>query len=203
MYNKEETCDYNSDDMKITVDIGCMKIVFLNWFVAGVLVSLKLITNNKELNNNIMPLQSFLNEFQEAQKALSDASAAAAETARQKALDAYDTATRLNLNIRIKAPVIVIPTCSNSNDALCLDLGLLEITNNTAEITVPNEERLAVIDEIKLQICDVKISKVIILDGNETSVDGKYHKLLSLEIITSVFPLQTSMLRLASRQSAI
>ncbi|KAH8275295.1 hypothetical protein KR026_004712 [Drosophila bipectinata] len=151
MYNKEETSDYNSDDMKITVDIGCMKIVFLNWFVAGVM--------------------SFLNEFQEAQKALSDASAAAAETARQKALDAYETATRLNLNIRIKAPVIVIPTCSVSSDALCLDLGLLEITNNTAEITVPNEERLAVIDEIKLQICDVKISKIVILDGHETSVD--------------------------------
>lgn len=135
-----------------------------------------------------MSLQSFLNEFQEAQKALSDASAAAAETARQKALDAYDTATRLNLNIRIKAPVIVIPTCSHSSDALCLDLGLLEITNNTAEITVPNEERLAVIDEIKLQICDVKISKVIILDGHETTVDGEYHKVLIFPIIKWFFP---------------
>jgi len=39
LYNKEETLDYNSDDMKITVDIGCMKIIFLNWFVAGVMVS--------------------------------------------------------------------------------------------------------------------------------------------------------------------
>lgn len=38
LFNKEETLDYNSDDMKITVDIGCMKIIYLNWFVTGVLV---------------------------------------------------------------------------------------------------------------------------------------------------------------------
>ncbi|XP_017078120.1 vacuolar protein sorting-associated protein 13 [Drosophila eugracilis] len=151
LYNKEETLDYNSDDMKITVDIGCMKIIFLNWFVAGVM--------------------NFLNNFSEAQATISKASAAAAETARQKAMDAYETATRMKLNVRIKAPIIIIPISSQDSNALSLDLGLLELTNNTVEMAVDNEERMAVIDEIKLKICDVKISKVVILDGSESVVD--------------------------------
>ncbi|XP_052841610.1 intermembrane lipid transfer protein Vps13 [Drosophila gunungcola] len=151
LYNKEETLDYNSDDMKITVDIGCMKIIFLNWFVTGVM--------------------NFLNNFTEFQATLSQASAAAAESARQKALDAYQTATRMKLNVRIKAPIIIVPVGSKDSNALSLDLGLLELTNNTVEVAVANEERLAVIDEIKLCICDVKISKVVLLDGNESTVD--------------------------------
>ncbi|XP_017018537.1 intermembrane lipid transfer protein Vps13 [Drosophila kikkawai] len=151
LFNKQETLDYNSDDMKITVDIGCLRIIYLNWFVAGVL--------------------DFLNHFSEAQATISQASAAAAESARQKAMDAYETATRMKLNIRIKAPIIIVPTSSRSLNALALDLGLLELTNNTVEIAVANEERLAVIDEIKLLICDVKLTKVTIMDGNESAVD--------------------------------
>ncbi|EDW46783.1 GM20965, partial [Drosophila sechellia] len=153
IYNKEETQDYNSDDMKITVDIGCMKIIFLNWFVAGVM--------------------NFLNNFTAAQATISQAGAAAAESARQKAMDAYETATRMKLNIRIKAPIIIVPIGSQDRNALMLDLGLLELTNNTVEVAVAEEERLAVIDEIKLQICDVKISKIVLLDGNESTVDGE------------------------------
>ncbi|KAH8253644.1 hypothetical protein KR032_006328 [Drosophila birchii] len=151
LFNKLETLDYNSDDIKVTVDIGCLRIIYLNWFVAGVL--------------------DFLNHFSAAQETISHASAAAAESARQKAMDAYDTATRMKLNVRVKAPIIIVPTSSQSLNALALDLGLLELTNNTVEIAVANEERLAVIDEIKLLIADVKLSKVIIMDGHEDIVD--------------------------------
>lgn len=40
MFNKEFAQNSNSDDMRVTVDIGCMKVVYLNWFVAGVMVGL-------------------------------------------------------------------------------------------------------------------------------------------------------------------
>lgn len=40
MFNKEFAQNYNSDDMRVTVDIGCMKVMYLNWFVAGVMVGL-------------------------------------------------------------------------------------------------------------------------------------------------------------------
>lgn len=39
LYNLNETSVYNSDDMKIDVSMGCVKIIFLNWFVNSVLVS--------------------------------------------------------------------------------------------------------------------------------------------------------------------
>lgn len=38
LYNLNETSVYNSDDMKIDVSMGCVKIIFLNWFVNSVLV---------------------------------------------------------------------------------------------------------------------------------------------------------------------
>ncbi|KAH8307603.1 hypothetical protein KR044_004766 [Drosophila immigrans] len=151
LFNKEFTKDYNSDDMKITVDIGCMRIMFLNWFVTRVM--------------------NFLNNFQAAQQALSEASAAAAESARQNAMDAYEKATRMKLNVRIKAPIIIIPEDSKSNNALALDLGLLELSNNTSEVNVPDMAERAVIDEIKMQLNEVKITKVTILDETTTSLD--------------------------------
>lgn len=40
LFNLEETSVYNNDDMKIDVSMGCVKIVFLNWFVNSVLVSI-------------------------------------------------------------------------------------------------------------------------------------------------------------------
>lgn len=40
LYNVEETKDYNSDDMKLEVSMGCVKLIFVNWFVNSVLVSL-------------------------------------------------------------------------------------------------------------------------------------------------------------------
>ncbi|TDG48268.1 hypothetical protein AWZ03_005223 [Drosophila navojoa] len=151
LFNKEYTRNYNSDDMKITVDIGCMKIVFLNWFVAGLL--------------------NFSSHFQTAQDAFTNASAAAAQSAKQNAISAYEKATRMKLNIRIKAPVILVPVDSQSTDALAIDLGLLEMTNTTTETPVPSVDQYAVIDEIKLQLKDVKISKVVILERDDSRHD--------------------------------
>lgn len=116
LYNLDETCDYNSDDMKIDIQMGCVKIIFLNWFVQSVL--------------------SFLDNFQEAQKAISEASAAAADVAKQNMVDAYSKATRIKLNVRIKAPVIIVPVDSQSLNAICLDLGFLSITNTNTEVSV-------------------------------------------------------------------
>lgn len=38
LFNLEETAVYNDNDMKIDVSMGCVKIVFLNWFVTSILV---------------------------------------------------------------------------------------------------------------------------------------------------------------------
>ena len=56
LYNLEATSEYNSDNMKIDVEMGCAKIVFMNWFVTSVL--------------------NFLDNFQAAQQKIKDAGAA-------------------------------------------------------------------------------------------------------------------------------
>lgn len=114
LFNLEETSVYNSDDMKIDVSMGCVKIMFLNWFVNSVL--------------------NFLDNFQAAQQALADASAAAAETAKQNMVEAYSNAKRMSLNVRIKAPIIIVPVDSKSLQAISIDLGHLCITNRCSDI---------------------------------------------------------------------
>lgn len=100
------------------------------------------------------------------------------------AIEAYEKATRMKLNVRIKAPIILVPVDSNSMDALSLDLGLLELTNQISATPVTGHTTdKAIIDEIKLHLNDMKITKVVILgEGNpELSsdnlhyMDGMYH----------------------------
>lgn len=109
---------------------------------------------------------------------------AAAQTARMSAIEAYEKATRLKLNVRIKAPIILIPVDSNSMDALSLDLGMLELSNQISSIPVQGHTTdKAIVDEIKLQLKDMKITKVVILgDGNQQLssenmhyMDGMFH----------------------------
>lgn len=75
-----------------------------------------------------------MDNFQAAQKAIADAADAAAETAKQNMVDAYANATRMRLNIKIKAPIIIVPVDSKSLEAISIDLGSLSITNNCSEI---------------------------------------------------------------------
>lgn len=124
-----------------------------------------------------------MDNFQTAQQAIADASAAAAETAKQNMVQAYSNAKRMLLNIRIKAPIIIVPVDSKSLNAISIDLGNLCITNvcsnipNSSAVCVKlhlllfrkylkrkhplqNDRSLAVIDEMKLELKDMKISKV-------------------------------------------
>lgn len=78
--------------------------------------------------------QNFLDNFQAAQQAIADASAAAAETAKQNMVEAYSNAKRMLLNVRIKAPIIVVPVDSRSLQAISIDLGHLCITNRCSNI---------------------------------------------------------------------
>jgi vacuolar protein sorting-associated protein 13A/C len=132
--------------MKIDVNMGCAKIVFMNWFVTSVL--------------------NFLDHFQTAQERIKEASKAAAEAAKQSAVQAYEEATRIKMNIKIKAPIILVPVHSQSLDAIVVDLGNLKITNMINNLEVKSEHGPAVIDEMKIELSDVKLSKVL-LHGND------------------------------------
>lgn len=149
MYNLEETVEYNSDNMKIDVTMGCAKIIFMNWFVTSVL--------------------NFLDNFQTAQDRIKEASRAAAEAAKQNVVTAYEQATKITLNIKIKAPIILVPVHSKSLEAIVIDLGNLKITNKISNLDVKGNNGPAVIDEMKVELSDVKLSKVVLHGQEETS----------------------------------
>lgn len=65
-----------------------------------------------------------MNQFQVAQEAIMNASAAAAEAAKTNVKDAYDKAQRVALSIKLNAPVILVPINSRSYDVVFLDLGI-------------------------------------------------------------------------------
>lgn len=149
MFNLDETSEYNSDNMKVDLTMGCAKIVFMNWFVTSVL--------------------NFLDHFQTAQDRIKEASKAAAEAAKQSAVAAYEQATRIKLNIKIKAPIILVPVHSRSLEAIVIDLGNLKITNVINNLDVKSDHGPAVIDEMKVELSDVKLSKVVLHGHDDTS----------------------------------
>ncbi|XP_023292594.2 vacuolar protein sorting-associated protein 13 [Lucilia cuprina] len=173
LYNLDETRNYNSDDMKINVEIGCMKIVFVNWFVNSVL--------------------SFMNNFQAAQQAIANAGAMAADAAKQNAVAVYEKATRMKLNVKIKAPVIIVPIDSKSLEAVALDLGQLTMSNVITDISTPGSDKgPAVMDEIKLMLKDMRLARVNILEESHLyqsqSLDSD-----SLDVVDSNFGFKSKV----------
>uniref|UniRef100_A0AAG5D0Y8 Vacuolar protein sorting-associated protein 13 n=1 Tax=Anopheles atroparvus TaxID=41427 RepID=A0AAG5D0Y8_ANOAO len=148
LFDIDATSEYNSDNMRIEVVMGCARIVFLNWFVTSVL--------------------AFLDNFQAAQQRIKDASAAAAEAARNNVVEAYTQATRMKLNIKVKAPIIIIPVDSRSLKAVAMDFGHLSITNNFRDISTDHQHGAAVIDEMKIELKDMKLAKVEVSLAEDT-----------------------------------
>jgi vacuolar protein sorting-associated protein 13A/C len=151
LYNLEETAEYNSDNMKVDVTMGCAKIIFMNWFVTSVL--------------------NFLDRFQTAQERIKEASKAAAEAAKQTAVQAYEEATRIKMNIKIKAPIILVPVHSQSLEAIIVDLGNLKISNLINNLDVKSDRGMAIIDEMKVELSDVKLSKVVLRENNDINTE--------------------------------
>lgn len=170
MFNLEETSEYNSDNMKINVTMGCAKIIFMNWFVTSVL--------------------NFLDHFQTAQERIKEASKAAAEAAKQNVVAAYEQATRIKMNIKIKAPIILVPVHSQSLEAIVIDLGNLKITNLINNLNVKGDHGPAVIDEMKIELSDVKLSKVV-LHGHDLNAEESDTTVTSRFLSSGEFFTQT------------
>lgn len=150
IFNLDQTSEYNSDNMKIDVTMGCANIVFLNWFVASLL--------------------SFLDHFQTAQEKIKEASKAAAESARQNVVAAYtEQTTRIKLNVKIKAPIIYVPVHSQSLEAIIIDLGHLSVSNTISNFHVTSVDKTAVLDDIKVQLMNVQLSKAVLKFRQESN----------------------------------
>ncbi|KAM9713499.1 intermembrane lipid transfer protein VPS13C isoform 1-T1 [Dama dama] len=137
--------DMSKVDGVVSLNVGCIQIVYLHKF--------------------LMSLLNFLNNFQTAKEALSAATAQAAEKAATSVKDFAQRSFRVSINIDLKAPVIVIPQSSISTNAVVVDLGLIRVQNQFSLVSGENYADPPVIDRMDVQLTELKLSRTVIQPG--------------------------------------
>uniref|UniRef100_A0A8C6BAR6 Vacuolar protein sorting 13 homolog C n=1 Tax=Monodon monoceros TaxID=40151 RepID=A0A8C6BAR6_MONMO len=137
--------DMSKVDSVVSLNVGCIQIVYLHKF--------------------LMSLLNFLNNFQTAKEALSAATAQAAEKAATSVKDFAQRSFRVSINIDLKAPVIVIPQSSISTNAVVVDLGLIRVHNQFSLISGEDYSDPPVIDRMDVQLTELKLSRTVIQPG--------------------------------------
>uniref|UniRef100_A0A8C0HTI9 Vacuolar protein sorting 13 homolog C n=1 Tax=Balaenoptera musculus TaxID=9771 RepID=A0A8C0HTI9_BALMU len=137
--------DMSKVDGVVSLNVGCIQIVYLHKF--------------------LMSLLNFLNNFQTAKEALSAATAQAAEKAATSVKDFAQRSFRVSINIDLKAPVIVIPQSSISTNAVVVDLGLIRVQNQFSLISGEDYSDPPVIDRMDVQLTKLKLSRTVIQPG--------------------------------------
>uniref|UniRef100_A0A8C3A3N4 Vacuolar protein sorting 13 homolog C n=1 Tax=Cyclopterus lumpus TaxID=8103 RepID=A0A8C3A3N4_CYCLU len=131
--------DTSKTDGKVKLNVGCIQVVYLHKF--------------------IMSLLNFTNNFQTAKEALSAATAQAAAQAASSVRDFAQKSFRLSMDIKLKAPLIIIPQSSSSHDALVMDLGLITVGNSFSLLPVDGCPLPAVIDNMDVELTQLKLSR--------------------------------------------
>lgn len=101
----------------------------------------------------------FVDNFQTAKEALSAATAQAAEKAASSVRDFAQKSFRLAMDIKLKAPLIIIPQSSTSHNAVEADLGLITVGNRFSLLPVEGRPLPAVIDNMDIQLTQLKLSR--------------------------------------------
>lgn len=104
-------------------------------------------------------LQMFVDNFQTAKEALSAATAQAAEKAASSVLDFAQKSFRLSMDIKLKAPLIIIPQSSTSCNAVVVDLGLITVGNSFSLQPVEGFPLPAVVEKMDVQLTQLKLSR--------------------------------------------
>lgn len=107
--------------------------------------------------------QNFSNNFQMAKEALSTATAQAAEKAASSVRGYAQKSFRLSLDVRLKAPLIVIPQSSTSHHALVMDLGLITVGNGFSVLPIAGCPLPAIVDSMDMQLTELKLSRSDVL----------------------------------------
>uniref|UniRef100_A0A673Z750 Vacuolar protein sorting 13 homolog C n=1 Tax=Salmo trutta TaxID=8032 RepID=A0A673Z750_SALTR len=143
--------DTSKTDGNVQLNVGCVQVVYLHKFV--------------------MSLLNFTNNFQTAKDALSVATAQAAEKAASSIRDFAQKSFRLSMDIRLKAPLIIIPQSSTSYNALEVDLGLITVGNSFSLLAVEGCPLPAVIDHMDVQLTQLKLSRIYMEKDSQPSTE--------------------------------
>ncbi|KAM4036143.1 intermembrane lipid transfer protein VPS13C isoform 3-T3 [Anomaloglossus baeobatrachus] len=134
--------DVSKVDGKVSLRVGCIRIVFLNKFLTS--------------------LMNFLNNFQIAKEKVSAATAHAAQRAATSVKGLAERSFRLLMDIHLKAPVIVIPQSSISNNAIVADLGLLKINNAFSLVSSECHQIPPILDCMTINLTQFKLSREVL-----------------------------------------
>ncbi|XP_066503943.1 intermembrane lipid transfer protein VPS13C isoform X2 [Hoplias malabaricus] len=134
--------DTSKVDSKVTLRVGCIQIIYLHKF--------------------LMSLLTFVDNFQTAKEALSAATAQAAVKAASSVRDFAQKSFRLSINIRLKAPLIIIPQSSTSHNAFVVDLGLITVSNSFSLLPVEGFPLPVVMETMDVKLTQLKLSRTVL-----------------------------------------
>ncbi|ETE73059.1 Vacuolar protein sorting-associated protein 13C, partial [Ophiophagus hannah] len=163
-------CDQKADIADIRIQ-GMEACVFTTTKHTEVFARLRdfIITN---VDPETVHKKHFLNHFQTAKEALSAATLQAAEKATSSVKDFAQKSFRLSMDINLKAPVILIPQSSVSNDVLVADLGLIRVWNEFTLVSGEEEKTPPpVIDKMDIQLTQLKISRTVVGSSPQPDVE--------------------------------
>lgn len=103
-----------------------------------------------------------MNHFQAAKDKVSEAGTAVKDRAASAAQELSQKQPRISLDIRLDAPVVIIPKSSKSNDAIVVDLGKLKVSNNFQVLTRKDAKGLpAVLDSMVVELTSLRIFRFV------------------------------------------
>ncbi|XP_072321339.1 intermembrane lipid transfer protein VPS13C isoform X2 [Eucyclogobius newberryi] len=154
--------DVSKVDGKVTLRLGCIQIIYVHKFLMSMLM--------------------FIDNFQTAKEALSQATVQAAEKAASSVRDFAQKSFRLSMDISLKAPLIIIPQDSNSHDALVMDLGLITVGNSFSLQQVQGVELPVVVEKMEVKLSQLKLSR---LTQKQTVPDVQMLQPISFELLVT------------------
>ncbi|XP_070618855.1 LOW QUALITY PROTEIN: intermembrane lipid transfer protein VPS13C [Erythrolamprus reginae] len=143
--------DMSKVDGRMSLKVGCVQIVYVHKF--------------------FMTLLHFLSHFQAAKEALSAATVQAAEKAASSMKEFAQKSFRLSMDINLKAPVILVPRSSMSNDVLIADLGLIRVWNEFILVSEEKKRSPPVIDKLDVQLTQLKISRTVVGSSPQPEIE--------------------------------
>uniref|UniRef100_A0A669QMQ5 Vacuolar protein sorting 13 homolog A n=1 Tax=Phasianus colchicus TaxID=9054 RepID=A0A669QMQ5_PHACC len=149
-------------DNRVYLTVGCIQVVFVNKFFSSIL--------------------AFINNFQAAKEALTEATVQAAEKAATGVKELAERSSRLALDINIKAPVVIIPQSAVSANVLVADLGLITIKNRFFIAKTKTRYNLPpVIDSMTVKLSELKLYRSC-YEQNSLQTEVELLQPLNLEV---------------------
>ncbi|KAM6183629.1 intermembrane lipid transfer protein VPS13A isoform 1-T1 [Erethizon dorsatum] len=145
--------DMNVVDLQLNLTVGCIEVVFVTKFLYSIL--------------------AFIDNFQAAKEALAEATVQAAGMAATGVKELAQRSSRLALDVKIKAPVVVIPQSPDSANIFVADFGLITMTNKFIMVTESRSNPPPVIDLITIKLSEMRLYR-------SQFINGEYQEVLDL-----------------------